>query len=772
MVISRTKNKQKQAINTEKKRIVLPYLQRIGKSLMFPIAILPFAAIFLRISELIPDDTTFSLVTKTILSTIGNAVFGPVLPIIFAIGISFGLSKDQRGEAAIVGFVVMMLIQSMLSINPVYDKDNNIKYFSGIIHNIYGKIDFGDYIIKNENSGDNIYDKVGGFLGLFRNKYESIIVHNIFNGMLVGILVSTIYNHFNGIELPSILAFFSGRRLIPVLGLIFGLIFGLLWALIFPWIGFSLNFLSIQMGKATNERWGNASIMGGYVFLNRMLIPFGLHHIPNTLFWFTLGEGINADNETIHGDIHIFLDGKVYYNGNWNNAGTFQSGFFPFMMFGLPALSFAFYRHAQNKEQAKRVATLLTGSSLVAFFTGITEPLEFSFMFTAPILYLFHGILAGIWAFVAGAFQIQLGFGFSAGFIDFVLSIPKSLEIVNAKLNGIPSENVKGIYSQFDATLANPFMLIPIGILCGISYYFVVKLAIKVFNVSTPGRGNNLLKNDDDSKEEIKIDGFKSNKYTADAIKIIQSIGLDNISNLEWCATRLRFTLVDNSKINEDVIKETMSRGQVKIGSTGYQIIIGPAVEMMGNEIQRVMKNPKVLEVNISNNANSSNKANVSNKNENKNSNEIIKLHSIGVGPVSQLESINDPVFSTKVMGDGVAIDCLDGKVYAPISGTLETVFPTGHAYGIRTEDGSSILIHIGVDTVQLDTSKIFNAKVEQGQKINQGDLLCEFDRDEIKNQNYEARVIYILTSDSEKQVIEKSSDKYVDLNDVIMTIG
>lgn len=527
------------------------------------------------------------------------------------------------------------------------------------------------------------------------------------------------------------------------------------------------------MGKATGNKYGNAAISGVFVFLNRLLIPFGLHHIPNTIFWFTLGDFTNVNGEdiqVIHGDINIFLKGDVWLpESGYNNSGTFQSGFFPFMMFGLPCLSLAFYKCAQDKDQAKKVASLLLGSSLISFFTGITEPLEFSFMFISPVLYLIHASLAAFWALIVGLMQIQLGFGFSAGFIDYVLSIPKSMDIINAKLNGIVG-SAAPIYNQAEAIFANPGMLIPIGLLCGASYYYAIILAVKFLKIDTPGRGKNVLGGEDENSS-VKIEGFSSNKYTASAINIVKGIGKDNITQLEWCATRLRFTLKDNSKINESLVKKSFSRGEIKIGTQGYQIIIGPTVEMMGNEINRVLLNPQVLEVETNEqNINSFDKTNTNNG-EFKKENKPISLKSIGNGKVFSLKNINDPVFSNLTMGDGLVVDCEDGKVYSPIDGLIELAFPTGHAYGIKTKEGASILIHIGIDTVNLDAAKIFDARVSQGQQIKAGDLLCKFNRDEIINQGYEHRVIIVVTPDSTMNIGEKTKKKSVKVSDEIMKL-
>ncbi len=534
---------------------ILSGLSRVGKSLLFPIAMLPIAAILLRIGAQVPDGTIFGKFMGEFLKAGGNAVFA-TLPILFAIGVGFGLSKDSRGEAAISSFVTMALLMILMSNKGIFGG-------ADVVGAIYGKLEL-------------VAGHKDGFASVFGNKYNDILAGNVLNGIMVGAFVSYIYNKFNGIELPSILGFFSGRRLIPVLSVLGGLIVGLLYAVIFPWIGYGLYKFSDILGHATENRWGKAGIMGVYGIINRLLIPFGLHHIPNTLFWFTLGQGDgikDAAGQVVTGDINIFL--KAVAKGN--NSGAFQSGFFPVMMFGLPALAASFYFNADGDVQKKRVAALLGGSAIVSFFTGITEPIEFSFLFMAPAIYGMHAILTGFFGLITGLFGIQIGFGFSAGLIDYALSIPKSMEIIQANKNG------------FDAVMANPAWIWVIGAVAAVTYFSLSTLLIRKFNVSAPGRGENKLEglsNDETTKTASKGNG----KYSKDATIILKNVGgKSNIEHIEWCATRLRFTLKDMKKVNDAAVKKTMAMGTIKVGAKGYQVIIGPKVEMMGEEIKSKM---------------------------------------------------------------------------------------------------------------------------------------------------------------------------------------
>ena len=544
-------------------------LQKMGKSLLFPIAMLPIAAIFLRLGAALPKDTEFSAFVGGIVDAIGNAVFGFALPFLFAIGIAFGMSKDQRGEAAIVGFAVMVLLTALLSANipatyagkPVVT--NSITKTAPV--SLAG-LDFVNKIYHGMtlNGGP-------GFHGIFGGAYNSILANNVFLGIFAGAMTAFIYNRFNGIEMPSVLGFFSGRRLVPVLAILSLTLLGLVWAMIFPWIGVGLFYMGKGMGTAQGNRFANAGIMGAYGFVNRMLIPFGLHHTINIPLWFTEVGGTFAGKS---GDINIFAQAPAVTAAGVNPAGTFQSGFFPVMMFGLPAMALAFYYTAKNKTQKARVASLFAGSALVSFFTGITEPIEFTFMFLAPQLYVFHAILTGFSGIIVGLMGIQVGFGFSAGLIDYVLSIPKSIEIANAK-------------GGADAVLSNPAWLVPIGIGTGAAYFFGSKFMIKKFNISTPGRGENLLQAE--SEEKIVNVAKGETKYTADAKAILKAVGgKSNVKSLGNCATRLRFVLKDNTKVDKAAIGKTKAMGSMKV-TGGYQVIMGPTVEMYANEIQSLM---------------------------------------------------------------------------------------------------------------------------------------------------------------------------------------
>ena len=543
-------------------------LQRIGKALLFPIAIMPFAAIFLRMGggAVFGNSSEFATVVNGIMGAIGNAVFGN-LPLLFAVGVSFGLAKDNRGEAAIAGLITFFLLTQLISAGKL-----------DLIGHIYSNVDLGG---KGQGTAFHKIFSSPTTGGGFKDSYDAILINNVIAGITVGGVVAFVYNKFTGLEMPSILGFFSGRRLIPVLALMAGTLTGILWALLFPWIGVLLYYFSDALTSARGNRYANAGVMGVYGFINRLLIPFGLHHVPNTLFWFSSlgGSMTNPDGTQVAGDIFVFLNGSVKdINGVANTSGTFQAGFFPVMMFGLPALAAAIWYKAKGNVQRSRVASLFAGSAIVSFFTGITEPIEFSFMFLAPALFAMHAVLTGIVGFIVGLMGIQLGFGFSAGFIDYLLSVPKSLDLIHANKTG------------FSAFIANPLWIWVIGAGTAAIYFFGTVFLINKFNLNTPGRGTNEMGGVDQNITSSNSLAKGDNKYTADSKAILKAVGgVGNVKSLTNCATRLRFVLKDNTKVNKAAIGKTKAMGSMKV-SGGYQVIMGPTVEMYTEEINSLMK--------------------------------------------------------------------------------------------------------------------------------------------------------------------------------------
>ncbi|MDE7075288.1 MAG: PTS transporter subunit EIIC [Malacoplasma sp.] len=705
-------------------------LGRIGKALLFPIAVLPIAAILNRLAAQIPvndsigNASEFVHFVQTVLAAAGNAVFNN-LHILFAVGVGFGLTKDNRGEAALTALVGMILLSLLMSQGG-----------ANLPQQFYGGIHFP--IDQAAVDAGIVQENATGFEALFGNKYDAILSNNVLNGIICGGFVAWLYNRFSNVELPKVLGFFSGRRLLPVLTILGMILVGIIYALIFPWIGWVLYQISLGLSNATSNRWANAAIAGVYGFFNRLLIPFGLHHIPNTFFWFVLGEHPSVTGGMVYGDINIFLNGIPAEN----NAGTFQSGFFPTMMFGLPALIYVFYRNAESKEQKQRVISTFVPLALISFLTGITEPIEFAFMFVSPLLYLFHALLTGVFAFITGAFGIQIGFGFSAGLFDYLLSIPKSMQIIDAKL-------ASGTFSQVDAVFANPGWLIPIGVACAASYILVGDILVKKFNISTPGRGNNLI-NIDIGTEKNKNHNPEKGLSEKNKKIVLGLGGWDNIENYQNCTTRLRYDIKDMSKVNESLLKEGGAMGVKRFQDHHIQVIIGPEAELVNDEI--ILNKFSDLSLNTLTNK----------KPEKAIVEKVVAAISKPViikSPISgkaiSLDKISDSAFS--MMGKGIAIIPKSSNFVAQNNFKLENAFWTGHAF-ILGIDNLKFLLHIGIDTNKINQDKKAGEKLEvfesdllsnKKEKISKGEKIVKVDFNKIKKLGYDNTTIFIVMNES-----------------------
>ena len=463
---------------------ILGYLQKLGKALMLPIAVLPVAALLLRLGQ--PD-----LLGIPFMADAGNAIFSH-LPLLFAMGIAVGLANDGAGAAAIAGAVGYFVLQATTAtINP----DIDMSFFGGIIS---------------------------------------------------GIVAGHTYNRFHNVTLPQYLGFFSGKRLVPIMTGLF--ILGVGWVSGYLWP-------SIQNGiDAFGHGIANSGPIGQFLYgvLNRGLIPFGLHHVLNSYFWFGLGDFTNAAGDIVTGDLHRFFAGD-------KTAGVFMTGFFPVMMFGLPAAALAMYLTA-NKERRAQVGGVLFSVGLTAFLTGITEPLEFMFMFQAPFLYAAHALLTGLSLLVTNAFGVLSGFGFSAGFFDLVLNW--------------------GLATK-------PWTLVAIGLVFSVIYFCVFYSTIKVFNLKTPGREDEVEQLTDSDVPSTDTQGIGENAYIAR--QFTKAIGgLDNVTSIDSCITRLRLTLKDTSVVDEHIVKALGASGMMRMGEKNLQIILGPKAEIIAEEMKKV----------------------------------------------------------------------------------------------------------------------------------------------------------------------------------------
>lgn len=476
------------------------YLQRLGRSLMLPVAVLPAAAILMGIGYWIDPSPTgwgSGSVLAAFLIKAGASIIDHI-PILFAVGVSFGMAKNKDGSAAISGLVAFLVVTTMLSTDTV-------ALLQGV----------------DVESVDVAFDKID----------------NAFIGILSGLIAAAMYNRFSQVKLPDFLAFFSGKRLVPIMSSIVMIFVSALLFYIWPIVFGAL----VSFGESISAL--GAAGAGLYGFFNRLLIPTGLHHALNSVFWF---DTIGID------DIGKLWDGS----GVKGVTGMYQAGFFPVMMFGLPAAGLAMYHTAKTKRK-KQVASLVLAAGFASFFTGVTEPLEFSFMFLAPMLYVVHAALTGLSLFIAASFQWTAGFSFSAGFVDYILSMQ------------LPLANM-------------PLMLVLQGLVFAVIYYFVFRFLIVKFDLKTLGR-------EDDEEEFIAISSDKS--FAKLAADIYEGLGgFANVVSIDYCATRLRIEVKEMGRVNQKQIKDTGVFGINIIGPHSIQVIVGTNVQFVADEMAKLKK--------------------------------------------------------------------------------------------------------------------------------------------------------------------------------------
>ncbi len=579
----------------------LAFLQKIGKSLVFPIAVMPAAALFLRIGDAIAssgnvDGSTWEVVVYWfgwILRTPGSIVIDN-LPIMFGLGVSFGLAKDHRGEAALVGLIgylgIVALVQNEGSLTSlIYGNAMT----TTIVDPITGATESYSQILYLVTTWT---DPAGS--GAIYGQATWLMNLGVFGGIGAGMLSAFLYNKYSDIQLPKALGFFSGRRFVPIVMLGSIVVVSFVVAVIWPWFQYGLVLLA--QGLLFSPSIGS----GLYVFANRLLIPTGLHQVLNVFLWFQMPILVNGNQvfiqvdgafEPLLGDINAFLsstssitimvDGITYTaaTGAYEllqqaHVGAFQTGFFPVMMFGLPAVGFAIAYNA-DKEYRKATFAIMGSTALVSFITGITEPLEFSFMFISPILYFAYAALSGIVAAITVATGASIGFGFSAGAIDFGLSAQISSELSQ----GISS------YANGYGGIINVLI---IGILSFPVYFFMTHFMIKGFDLSTPGRKGNLTGLS--TKDDDQISGGsvnKQDKYFNMAIDTIKLTGKDNLTDIDNCITRVRLSVKDNSHVEQKDATNIGYTGMFKPGKNAIQFVIGPESEVIAKYMKEIISN-------------------------------------------------------------------------------------------------------------------------------------------------------------------------------------
>jgi PTS system D-glucosamine-specific IIC component len=697
---------------------IFSILQRVGRSFMLPIAILPVAGLFLGIGGSFTNETmlkTYGLLNVMgpgtiiysillVLNDAGQIVFAN-LPIIFAIGVAIGMAKKEKEVSALAAAIAFFIMHASI----------------GALINING---------GPESMLEGATTSVLGITSLQMG---------VFGGIIVGLGVSVLHNRFHKIELPQVLSFFGGSRFVPIIGSITYLIVGIAMFYLWPPVQsgiYKVGDIVLQSGYAGTWVYG---------LMERLLIPFGLHHVFYLPFWQTaVGGTAEVGGKLIEGAQNIFFaelatPGIKHFSVD---ATRFMSGKFPLMIFGLPGAALAMYKTAKP-EKRKLVGGLLISAALTSMLTGITEPIEFTFLFVAPALYGIHCAFAGLAYMFMHILNVGVGMTFSGGAIDLFLF-------------GVLQGNDKTSWLN----------VVWVGIIYFIVYYFLFSFLIKRFNLKTPGRedGNG------DTKLYTRADVNARKNASSDEVSIMISKGLggfENISDVDCCATRLRTTVHDSSLVNESLLKASGSVGVIKKGN-GVQIIYGPRVTVIKSNLEDYLENPsKDLENKIS-------EESVENKNSIENnkkaSQNIITINSPLKGKVISLKDLNDGVFSEGMLGEGICIEPENGKIVAPFDGKVTMVFDTKHAISLISNDGVEILIHIGIDTVRLK-GKHFDVNVKTGDKVKTGDLLVNFDIDAIKKEGYQTSVPLVISNAESFSKINPLANTFVNIKDKLLEI-
>ncbi|WP_339247424.1 glucose-specific PTS transporter subunit IIBC [Paenibacillus sp. FSL R10-2796] len=640
-------------------------LQRVGKALMLPVAILPAAGLLLGIGNMLVNPDFLQYVpalenhvvqaVANVLMNSGQIVFDN-LALLFAVGVAIGLAGGEgvAGLAAIIGFLVMNITMGTV-------------------------IGVNDYVLSQ---GDFSYASVLGI---------PTLQTGVFGGILVGILASAMYKRFFKIELPSYLGFFAGKRFVPIMTAVTALILGLLLTIVWPPIQHGLNYVSQSMID-TNKT------LAAFIFgtIERSLIPFGLHHIFYSPFWYEFGTYVDKAGELVRGDQRIFM--QQLRDGVDFTAGTFTTGKYPFMMFGLPAAALAIY-HEAKPQNKKIVGSLMISAALTSFLTGITEPLEFSFLFVAPLLFAVHAVFAGLSFMTMHILDVKIGMTFSGGFIDFVLF---------------------GIIPNRTAW----WLVIPVGLVLALIYYFGFRFVIRKFNLMTPGR------EEDTNEEEVNTESVS--RAGDDLPRNILSAlgGKENITHLDACITRLRVEVKDKAGVDKNRLKKLGASGVLEVGNN-VQAIFGTRSDTIKSQIQDVIngKTPAASEAPVVVAPEPEEEQQAGEAGE-----AIIKEDIVSPvnGELLDITEVPDPVFSQKMTGDGFAFLSEDGKIASPVYGKVFNVFPSKHAIGIMSDGGKEVLVHIGVNTVKLK-GQGFTVLVEEGDLVAAGQPIMEVDLEYVK---------------------------------------
>lgn len=672
-------------------------LQKIGKSLMLPVAILPAAGLLLGIGNALGSEALLAQLPgvasgilpliASIMEGCGQIIFDN-LPLLFAVGVAVGLTEGEgvAGLAAIVGFLVMNKAMGIMG------------------------------GVTAEMTNGPMYANVVGIPS---------IQTGVFGGIIIGIIAANLYKKFYKIELPQYLGFFAGKRFVPIATATAALILGIVLTFVWPPIQQALfDFSKVVIDANLTV----AAFLFGLI--ERALIPFGLHHAFYNPFWYQFGEYVNQAGELIMGDQSIWFaqlkDGVAF------TAGTFMTGKFPFMMFGLPAAALAMVQESKP-EKRKYVAGIMASAALTSFLTGITEPIEFTFLFVAPVLFGIHCVFAGLSFMIMQILNVKIGLTFSGGLIDFIL------------FGVIPNRTPW-------------YLAIVVGLVFSVIYYFGFRFMIRKFNLKTPGR-------EDDNETETVTSTTNNSEL---AFEILNALGnKENLKSLDACITRLRVQVEDINKVDKERLKSLGAAGVMVVGNN-IQAIFGPKSDTLKSEINEVISGRAVLKKNVKEETKIA---------ENKASEEVLvssdeKIISLTNGEILELSQVPDEVFSSKLMGDGFAIKSSDGNIYSPVDGTVGVVFPSKHAIIIQSSQGREVLIHLGIETVKLD-GKGFDVFVKVGQKVKAGDKLVNMDLEYIEKNATSTISPVIFTNLNENEAVSirtgKTKAKETDRINIVM---
>ena len=671
---------------------IFEVLQRVGRSFMLPIAILPVAGLLLGLGSSFTNETTIATyhlggilgegtvlhALLVIMNKVGSAIFDN-LPLLFAVGVAIGMAKKEKEvsalSAVIAYFVMNISISGMLEINGKITAD--------------GKI-----------ASDVLTGTIASVCGI------NTLQMGVFGGIIVGLGVAALHNRFHKIQLPNALSFFAGSRFVPIISTVVYMFVGILLYFVWPVVQNGIYALG---GLVTGSGYGGTLLFG---IIKRALIPFGLHHVFYMPFWQTaVGGTMEVAGNVVQGGQNIFfaqLADASHVTHFSADATRYFSGEFIFMIFGLPGAALAMYRTAKP-EKKKQVGGLLFSAALTSMLTGITEPIEFSFLFVAPILFAVQVVLAGAAYMIAHMLNIAVGLTFSGGLLDLFLF-------------GILQGNEKTSW----------LLIIPVGIIYFFLYYFIFSFLIKKMNLKTPGR--------EDDDQEVKLytkadvnakreNASKNGEAVQDELSELITRGLGgkkNIDGVDCCATRLRCTVIKPDLVDDALLRSTGASGVIHKGS-GIQIVYGPHVTVIKSNLEDYLETAPDVEYTKDNIDSMEETKEVQEEHREEKVTKTITVSSPITGMAADLATAPDEAFAGRMMGDGAVVTPQDALITAPEDGEVVFVFDTKHAIGFLTDSGLSMLLHIGIDTVKLE-GKGFEVLVENGQKVKKGDPMMRLD--------------------------------------------